>query len=63
MCVAVNLHVNLLMESFATVGTRERFKVGMSAHVRVQVGSSVECFVARGADVWFDCSVRQSMTC
>lgn len=62
MSVAVDFHVDLLMETFATVRTNEWSVVGVSAHVRVQVGGAVESLVTGGADVGFDCGVGQAVT-
>ena len=63
MCVAVDLHVDFLMKSFATVVADEWLVIGMRAHVRMQVGRAVERLVALQAHVWFDRGVRQPMAC
>ena len=41
-CIAVDLHVNLLMESFTTVLADKWFVVGMGPHVSMKVRCSVE---------------------
>ena len=63
MSVHVNFEVDLLLESFTTTGADEGPEAGVSAHVRVQVGCSIEGFLADDAHVWFHRRVRQTMTC
>ena len=59
--VTVYLHVNFLVKPFATVRADEGFEVGVSAHVRVQVGGPVEGLLADGAHVGFDGGVGQTV--
>lgn len=61
--VAVDLHINLLVESLPTEVANEWLVVGMRAHMSMEVGRTVECLVALRAHVGFDGCVRQSMPC
>ena len=51
-----------MLKPFAAVGTDERSEVGVSSHVRVQVGRPVEGLFADDTDVGFDGGVRQAVT-
>ena len=61
--VAMNLHVNLLVESLSAEVTNERLVVGVRAHMSVQVRRAVEGLVALPAHVRFHSGVRQAVTC
>jgi hypothetical protein len=62
MSVGVNLHVDLLVISLATIRADERFVTSVRAHVCVEIGGAVEGLVARGTHVWFDCGVSETMS-
>lgn len=53
------LHVYLLVEPFSTIRAEKWPVVGVSAHVRVQVGRPVERFAALSADVRFHLNIRR----
>ena len=61
--VAMDLHVNLLMKPFTTEVTDKWLDVSVCAHVRVQVGRSVERFVALWAHIRLGGGVGQTVTC
>lgn len=61
MRVTVYFHVNLLMKSFAAVWTDKRFKIGVRAHVRMQIGCPVESLVTLRAYVGFHSRVSEAM--
>lgn len=63
MCVAVYFHVDFLVESFSTIGTHKWFKVGVSAHVRMQIRRPVECLVTLRTDIRFDGGMCQPVAC
>lgn len=58
----MNLHINLLMKALATKLTGKGLVVGVSAHVGMQIGSSVKRFVAVHTYIRFSCSVCQPMS-
>ena len=60
--VTVDLHVDFLVEPFATVRADEGFEVRVSAHVRVQVGRPVEGLLADGTHIGFDGGVGEAVT-
>lgn len=53
MCKFMVFIVSFLVEAFPAKFARERFVVEVNAHVRVQSGTTVECFSARGTLVRF----------
>ena len=61
--VAMDLHVNFLVESFSAEVAHKWLVIGMCAHVRMQVRRTVESLVALQAHVRFHGGVRQSVTC
>lgn len=42
MCIGVYLHVDFLVESLAAVLANERLVVGVSSHVGMEVGCTIE---------------------
>ena len=60
--VAVDLHVDFLVEPLAAKFAAKWLVVGMCAHVGVKVRSAVECFVALLTDVWLGRCVSKLVT-
>lgn len=61
--VAMDLHVNFLMESLSAEVAHKWLVISMRAHMCMQVRRTVEGFVALHAHVRFYGGVRQSVTC
>lgn len=61
--VAMNLHVDLLVESLSAEVANERLVVGVRAHMSVQIRRAVEGLVALPAHIRFHSGMRQAMTC